>query len=158
MALAQRDGCQLEIQLLQQLEHPGVVEYVESFQLPKTNMLCIVMAFCEGGDLTNYIKKQRANKMSEKDLVDYFVQMALALHFMHGKNILHRDLKTQNIFLKNGTPRGWRSSEGESSVIRVVSDRFLKAGRLWHLQGAGQLHGFCPDVHWHALLHVPRTV
>ncbi len=60
------------------------------------------MAFCEGGDLTNFVKKQRSMKLAEKDVLDYFVQMALALHFMHSRNILHRDLKTQNIFLKNG--------------------------------------------------------
>jgi serine/threonine protein kinase len=100
--IEQREGCQLEIQLLQSLEHPGIVEYVESFQLPKSSMLCIVMAFCEGGDLTNFVKKQRSMKLAEKDVLDYFVQMALALHYMHSRNILHRDLKTQNIFLKNG--------------------------------------------------------
>jgi len=40
--------------------------------------------------------------LAEDDVLYNFIQMALALHYMHSRNILHRDLKTQNIFLKNG--------------------------------------------------------
>ena len=56
----------------------------------------------QGGDLANFIKKRRNVKLSEKEILDFFIQMTLALHFMHERNILHRDLKTQNVFLKNG--------------------------------------------------------
>lgn len=39
---------QLEVELLAKLEHPGVVEYVESFVDQAQSLLCIVMAYCDG--------------------------------------------------------------------------------------------------------------
>ena len=114
----EREACQLEIKLLERLEHPGVVEYVESFQIPKSTTLCIVMAFCEGGDLTNYLKKRRNVKLSEKEILDFFIQMVLALHFMHERNIMHRDLKTQNVFLKNGALKLGGSFQTELHFLR----------------------------------------
>uniref|UniRef100_A0A7S3YXB3 non-specific serine/threonine protein kinase n=1 Tax=Lotharella globosa TaxID=91324 RepID=A0A7S3YXB3_9EUKA len=93
---------QLEVQLLSELAHPGIVEYVESFVTRDHHHLCIVMGYCEGGDLTSFLKKRRGRLLPEKDILNLFVQMTLALHFVHMKNILHRDLKSQNIFLKDG--------------------------------------------------------
>jgi NIMA (never in mitosis gene a)-related kinase len=64
--------------------------------------MCIVMSYCEGGDLAQFLKHRRGVPMSEAEILYHFVQMALALLFMHDKNILHRDLKTQNIFMRKG--------------------------------------------------------
>jgi len=61
--------------------------------------LCIVMEFCDGGDLSDIIKKARKQLFTESKILHYFVQMSLGLHYMHARRILHRDLKTQNIFL-----------------------------------------------------------
>eukprot|EP00471_Norrisiella_sphaerica_P001669 CAMPEP_0184486170 /NCGR_PEP_ID=MMETSP0113_2-20130426/7704_1 /TAXON_ID=91329 /ORGANISM="Norrisiella sphaerica, Strain BC52" /LENGTH=763 /DNA_ID=CAMNT_0026867919 /DNA_START=194 /DNA_END=2485 /DNA_ORIENTATION=+ len=93
---------QLEVRLLSELAHPGIVEYVESFITGDQRFLCIVMGYCEGGDLTSFLKKRRNRPLPEKDILNLFVQITLALHFVHTKNILHRDLKSQNIFLKDG--------------------------------------------------------
>ena len=40
--------------------------------------------------------------MKERQILDLFVSVCLSLHFVHTREILHRDLKTQNIFIKNG--------------------------------------------------------
>lgn len=83
-------------------EHPGIVGYMESFVDRASLDLCIVMQWCSGGDLTSFIKsaQHRNAKLTEADIKHQFVQMALALHFMHEKNILHRDLKAGNVFLR----------------------------------------------------------
>ena len=60
--------------------------------------LMIVMAFCEGGDLCRYLRAQE-NMLDEQQLVEWLVQICMALQYLHTRNILHRDLKTQNIFL-----------------------------------------------------------
>lgn len=90
------DAYHNEIKLLSELEHPGIVTYMESFVDRAQMDLCIVMRHCNGGDLAQFIKaRQAANKgagakLSESDIKSHFVQMALALHYMHEKNILHR--------------------------------------------------------------------
>ena len=59
----------------------------------------IVMNYCEGGDLYTRLKDQKSSLLDENQIVQWFVQIAMALQYMHEKHILHRDLKTQNIFL-----------------------------------------------------------
>ena len=101
----EREMCHLEVQLLQKLNHPGIVGYEESFIHTGINetFLCVVMSYCDGGDLTYFLKSQKGKKLKEKQVLNLFVQIALALHFVHERKILHRDLKTQNIFVLNGS-------------------------------------------------------
>lgn len=64
----------------------------------------IVMVYCDGGDIYSKIKNHnsKGKHFSEDQIMDWLVQMALALLYLHERKILHRDMKTQNIFLKNG--------------------------------------------------------
>jgi serine/threonine protein kinase len=107
VAQKELDAYANEVALLTKLQHPGIVEHIESFtDKPKENM-CIVMGYCEGGDLSQFLKHKsqqlgKDGKLSEKEVLYHFIQMALSLNYMHEQNILHRDLKTQNIFIKNG--------------------------------------------------------
>ena len=57
------------------------------------------MIHCEGGDMYNKIILAKGKNFEEKQIMDYFAQISLALYYLHDKKILHRDLKTQNIFL-----------------------------------------------------------
>jgi NIMA (never in mitosis gene a)-related kinase len=90
------------VRLLSELQHPSIVSYVESFLDNEKQNMCIIMGYAEGGDLTSFLKHKKSVKLSEREIMYHFVQMALALLYMHDKNILHRDLKTQNIFIKHG--------------------------------------------------------
>ena len=57
------------------------------------------MEYCEGGDLYNRINKQRGKLMAESVVLSYFVQVCRAVQFIHDRKILHRDIKSQNIFI-----------------------------------------------------------
>ena len=57
------------------------------------------MIYCEGGDIFTKIKNAKGKNFSEQQILDWLVQMALALLYLHERKILHRDMKTQNIFL-----------------------------------------------------------
>jgi len=58
------------------------------------------MEYCEHGDLHSYLKKLKNNKyLSENVVWKFFIQISLGVHHLHHHNILHRDLKTLNIFL-----------------------------------------------------------
>ncbi len=92
-----KKSAQQEAQLLKNLKHPNIVSYKESFQ--SDGFLHIVMLYCDGGDLYTKIKEQNGKFLEETQIVEWFVQIAMALQYMHDNNVLHRDLKTQNIFL-----------------------------------------------------------
>lgn len=96
----ERKAAEQEAKLLSQLRHPNIVSYRESFQ-DESGFLYIIMNFCEGGDLYTKLKAQskEGKVLEETQVVEWFVQIAMALQYMHERNVLHRDLKTQNIFL-----------------------------------------------------------
>ncbi|XP_029948465.1 serine/threonine-protein kinase Nek4 [Salarias fasciatus] len=94
----ERRAAEQEAQLLSQLRHPNIVKYRESWEGADCQ-LYIVMGFCEGGDLYHRLKQQKGELLPERQVVEWFVQIAMALQYLHERNILHRDLKTQNIFL-----------------------------------------------------------
>uniref|UniRef100_H3CP87 Serine/threonine-protein kinase Nek4 n=1 Tax=Tetraodon nigroviridis TaxID=99883 RepID=H3CP87_TETNG len=94
----ERRAAEQEAQLLSQLRHPNIVTYRESWEGDDCQ-LYIVMGFCEGGDLYHRLKQQKGELLPERQVVEWFVQIAMALEYLHQRNILHRDLKTQNIFL-----------------------------------------------------------
>ncbi|XP_077948359.1 serine/threonine-protein kinase Nek4 isoform X2 [Gasterosteus aculeatus] len=94
----ERRSAEQEAQLLSQLRHPNIVTYRESWEGDDCQ-LYIVMGFCEGGDLYHRLKQQKGELLPERQVVEWFVQIAMALQYLHERNILHRDLKTQNIFL-----------------------------------------------------------
>ena len=72
---------------------------MDSFLSRNGESLCICMEYCDGGDLASQIKAAKRHLFSESKILHYFVQMALGLHYMHSNRVLHRDLKTQNVFL-----------------------------------------------------------
>lgn len=96
----ERKAAEQEAKLLSQLRHPNIVSYRESFQ-DDQGFLYIVMNFCEGGDLYTKLKSQvkECQMLKETQVVEWFVQITMALQYMHERHVLHRDLKTQNIFL-----------------------------------------------------------
>ncbi|PIK58792.1 putative serine/threonine-protein kinase Nek4-like [Apostichopus japonicus] len=94
----EKRAAEQEAKLLSKLRHPNIVSYRDSFNNDDGH-LYIVMGYCDGGDVYNRLKQQKGRMLEERQVVEWFVQIAMALQYMHERNILHRDLKTQNIFL-----------------------------------------------------------
>ncbi|CAF5179747.1 unnamed protein product, partial [Rotaria sp. Silwood1] len=57
------------------------------------------MDYCDGGDLHSRIQAQRGILFNEDQILDWFVQITLALKHVHDRKVLHRDIKSQNVFL-----------------------------------------------------------
>ncbi len=57
------------------------------------------MEYCEGGDLDKYLRKNKDSPLEEDIVWKFFIQISLGVYALHKKKILHRDLKTLNIFL-----------------------------------------------------------
>eukprot|EP01064_Diplonema_japonicum_P013852 TRINITY_DN21394_c0_g1_i1.p1 TRINITY_DN21394_c0_g1~~TRINITY_DN21394_c0_g1_i1.p1 ORF type:complete len:816 (+),score=253.82 TRINITY_DN21394_c0_g1_i1:91-2448(+) len=93
----EKDEARNEVKLLSQIQHPNITQYHESFET--TSSLFIVMEFADGGDMAGKIRAQRGIRMKEAQVMNYFAQICLALNYLHERHTLHRDLKSQNIFL-----------------------------------------------------------
>lgn len=92
-----REAAGREIQVISRLNHPNIVRYVEHFEQEGT--LFIIMEYANGGDLYSSIQSRRGRLFTEEEVLHYFSQLCLALSYLHEQNVLHRDLKSQNVFL-----------------------------------------------------------
>jgi NIMA (never in mitosis gene a)-related kinase len=117
-AMAERGEALREAQLLSKIKHPNVIAYKESFLCDGDKTLCIVTAYAEEGDLFMHIRRAReaGRHFSERQVLDWVAQIALALDHIHHLRVLHRDLKTQNIFLG----RGGVVKLGDFGISRVL--------------------------------------
>uniref|UniRef100_A0A3P9M9G0 non-specific serine/threonine protein kinase n=1 Tax=Oryzias latipes TaxID=8090 RepID=A0A3P9M9G0_ORYLA len=100
MSTKERRESRKEVSVLANMSHPNIVQYKESFE--EGGCLYIVMDYCEGGDLFKKINSQKGVLFSEDQILDWFVQICLALKHVHGRKILHRDIKYDCLFLTVG--------------------------------------------------------
>ncbi|XP_047231160.1 serine/threonine-protein kinase Nek1 isoform X1 [Girardinichthys multiradiatus] len=115
MSSKERQESRREVAVLANMSHPNIVQYKESFE--EEGCLYIVMDYCEGGDLFKKINSQKGVLFPEEQILDWFVQICLALKHVHDRKILHRDIKSQNIFLtKEGTVQ-----LGDFGIARVLN-------------------------------------
>ena len=99
----EREEVTNEIKVLSMLNHPNIVSYYGSFHSDGDSIINVVMEYADGGSLFHHIQRAKA-PFPESQILSYAVQLLLALQHMHSKNILHRDMKSRNIFLtKSGT-------------------------------------------------------
>lgn len=84
-----------EIQSLRELRHPNVIRILGTADHPDN--VCFFMEFCAGGELRGYV--ERKVFLSEDESRHFFKQLVRAVHYIHGKKIIHRDLKMENILL-----------------------------------------------------------
>lgn len=97
----EHENAHQEVCLLQALRHPMIVAYYNSFLVDGLHTLVILMEHCMGGDLRGIILryKDASEHFPEDQVMTWFAQVTLALQYIHSERVLHRDVKTSNIFL-----------------------------------------------------------
>ena len=84
-----------EINILKSVKHKHIVQLYEVLQT--SQHIFIIMEYCEGKDLLDYILTK--SKLSEEESLKYFQQLINALFYLHSQNIAHRDIKIDNMLL-----------------------------------------------------------
>ncbi|KAI9263721.1 kinase-like domain-containing protein [Sporodiniella umbellata] len=94
-ASVQLEKIRQEIEILKTLNHPYIVKLLTVKET--TSYIGIVLEYAEGGELFEYIYKQKW--LQEEEACRLFSQLISCVDYMHQKNIAHRDLKLENILL-----------------------------------------------------------
>lgn len=132
----QRKASHQEMQLVSELRHPFIVPYKESW-IERGHTICIINTYCEAGDLRTLLKSmaglQQRRFFSEDQLKKWLVQLLFALEYLHRHEVIHRDMKSSNVFL---------TSDGDIQV----GDFGLSAVSGGGQETVGTPHYMCPEL------------
>ena len=112
-----------EVRFLASLSHQNIIAYKESFFEDNSDTLNLVLEYADDGDLQSKIfyQKKIRSYFKEKTIWSYFIQMVKGLKILHDNNVMHRDLKSANIFLmKNGICK-----LGDLNISKLYKDGYL---------------------------------
>ena len=92
-----------EIRILASLNHKNIIGYKEAFFDEESQTLNIIMEYADDGDLSTKIKYNLKNGLifHESIIWNYLIQILEGINYLHENKVIHRDLKSANLFLMN---------------------------------------------------------
>ncbi|KAH7911507.1 kinase-like protein [Hygrophoropsis aurantiaca] len=136
------DNLQSEIEILKSLSHRHITKLIDIVRAERN--IYLIMEYCAGGDLTNYIKKRgrvdgleyspspgaalqyyphsRSGGLDEIVVRSFLRQLARALKFLRHRNLIHRDIKPQNLLLNPASPEELAKGHPLGVPILKVAD------------------------------------
>lgn len=92
-----------EINILNNLRHGNIVQYLGAALMDYKTKIHIYMELCDGGDLEARIRKQRPTHFAESKIVPWMCGIARGIEYLHDRQCIHRDIKPPNILLSGET-------------------------------------------------------
>ena len=107
-----------EVRILASIEHPNVIGFKEAFIDEPSSSLCLVMEYADNGDVFQKIcsYQKRETYIKEKKIWYVFIQIVRGLRAFHARKIMHRDMKSANIFLFKDK----QAKLGDLNVSKIV--------------------------------------
>ncbi|KAJ8899922.1 hypothetical protein K2173_019626 [Erythroxylum novogranatense] len=103
-----------EIFILRRIDHPNIIRLHDIIEVP--GRIHIVLDYCKGGDLSMYI--QRHERVPEATAKHFMQQLAAGLQILRDNNLIHRDLKPQNLLL---------STNDNNAVLKIADFGFARS-------------------------------
>jgi calcium-dependent protein kinase len=114
-----------EINILKEMDHPNIIKLIEVVNTTKYYYL--VMEYCNGGDLAKclaYYKNKNQKPFSE-EVVQYLMrQIVSGICYLHKKNILHRDIKLENILVNFDNEKDAHERNMMKAKIKIIDFGF----------------------------------
>jgi NIMA (never in mitosis gene a)-related kinase 1/4/5 len=108
--------------------HPNIIKLIDTYTT-KRGKLVMILEFAENKDLMEEIKLRKSQDcrlFTEAQIIDYFAQICLGVKYLHDRNLLHRDLKADNVFLsKNNFVK-----LGDLGCARVMESSLSRASTI----------------------------
>ena len=125
-----------EIDIMKLCHHPNIVRLLDHFE--NAEYIFIVMEYIAGGDLAEYMKKNK-NNITENRASQIIYQIALGLKYLHQYGIIHRDLKPENIML---------TEQNDNGMIKIMDFGLSKilGAKEKSVEGFGTLTFVAPEV------------
>jgi serine/threonine protein kinase len=86
-----------EMQALREMNHPNIVNLIDTFSVE--NEMCVVMEYCSGGELKQYLEECGA--LPESEVYSIATQLVEGVRHSHNAMVIHRDLKLENILFSD---------------------------------------------------------
>lgn len=118
---ADRKQMEQEFELISQIKHENIIEFYSSFWMgPK---FCIVLELADGN-----LREKIEAKLNEHEIIEILVQILFALQHFHSQKIIHRNIKLENILLKQG-----QIKIAESGFTKTLNTQLTSAVNLNYL-------------------------
>ncbi|KAM0866795.1 hypothetical protein ACQ4PT_042415 [Festuca glaucescens] len=108
-----RDSLLSEVDILRSIRHPNVIALHDSIRDGKR--IYLILEYCRGGDLYSYLLRHK--RVPETVAKHFIRQLACGLQMLREKNVVHRDLKPQNILLV---------ANSATSILKIADFGFAK--------------------------------
>lgn len=108
LSTKEKENALNEVRILASIQSKNIISYKEAFIDDISQALCIIMEYADDGDMFQKIVKHQKDETSfdEQFIWKTFITVVRGLKALHDLNIMHRDLKSANIFLnKDGTAK-----------------------------------------------------
>lgn len=135
--IKERENTMNEVRILASIYHPNLIGFKECFFDEDSNTVNIIMEYADDGDIENKILEYKSMKKTfpEDKIWSYLIQILFGLKKLHDNNIMHRDLKSANIFL---------TKDGKIKLGDFNVSKFLQRG-MTHTQ-TGTPYYASPEV------------
>jgi len=120
------DQLRAEVEVLSALDHPNVVRVVEAFETKDEIVMILELGL--GGDLFDFVQKQKDKKCSIELARDLTRQIARALAHCHAQGIVHRDVKLENFVFS----KVLNSKKKNVPVLKLID---FGLSKQWQLPG-----------------------